>query len=108
MANFNLNATVQGLGTTTIVAPTTDTYVVTGTLTLPSIPAGSATSSSVVVTVNLNGSPVYTGAAGSRGFRTGVTATAADTITIVLSSAAAVDLQPNAVKMTLSMYEGAE
>lgn len=108
MANYNQNLTVAGLGTTTILIPTSDIYTIKGTLTLPTLTTTSGVGqSAVVVTVNQNGSPIYTGPAGSEGFSTGCTAAANDSITIVLTSAAAIDLPPNSVKMTVSIWEGA-
>lgn len=118
--------TVNGLSTTTINIPTTDFYTVAGTLELPSQGAtatqgaggGAGTgavatqrlSSQVVVTVNHNGSPIYTGAAGLKGFSTGAQCTAGDTMTVVLTSSETStqpDPQLNAVKATITVIEGA-
>lgn len=115
--------TVNGLSTTTINIPTTDFYTVAGTLQLPtagptaSTGAGGGagtgavatnqTQSQVVVTVNHNGSPIYTGAAGAKGFSTGAQCTAGDTMTVVLTSSLSQDQQPNAVSATITTVEGA-
>jgi len=83
MANLSLTASVTGLGSVlSVVAPTTDTYTVKGKITLPTIGQGDAATSALVVVVNQNGSPIYTGAAGSRGFRTLVNCTAGDVCVI--------------------------
>ncbi len=103
-ANFNQNSTFGGLGTAASVkVPDAGLYQVNGSITLPSIPMGSPLASAVVVVVNKNGSPVYTGSAGSRGFQTQVSCAALDVISVVLSSALAEDNEPNAVKSTISI-----
>lgn len=114
--------TRTNLGTHTVTIPTTDAYVFVGTLTLPVDPgtvtagpgggAGTGTGaapqlpSQVVVTVNQNGTPVLVTSPGSKGFEVTLNCTAADVITIVTSSSAAIDNQTNAVKWTLSISEG--
>jgi len=119
---FTLSTTVTNLATTTITIPTTDTYNIQGTLTLPNIvtaasqgagggagtgTGGTFSPSQVVVTIKQNGTTIYTGAAGALGFAlTGLSCTANDSITIALSSSQAQDNQPEAVKMTLSVSEG--
>jgi hypothetical protein len=109
MANFNQNAYVQGLNTTTMGCPTTDQYEMSATLTLPTIPmTGGPVASAVVATVRQNGSTIYTTAPGTRGFKFGFQGTALDVITVTLTSSAAPDQDINAVKMTISMYEGGE
>lgn len=104
-ANFNQNSTFGGLGTAASAkVPDAGIYQVNVSLTLPSIPAGSPLASAVVAVVNKNGSPVYTGSAGSRGFQTQVSCAAADVIAVVLSSSGlAQDNEPNAVKSTISI-----
>jgi hypothetical protein len=107
MANFNMNSTTAGLGTiVTTQVPTTDIYEVSGKLTIPTITQGSASQSHVVVVVNVNGSPIYTGLAGAEGFKTTAQCTAADIITVVLSSDSNVDKDLNVVKTTVSISEG--
>lgn len=108
MANYNQNIGFQGLGTVSVVVPFTDQYVLDGKIQLPNIPAGSPVSSSLVVTINKNGSPQYVGNAGSRGFRSVIACSAGDTLAIVFSSAAAVDVALNAIQSTISIYEGGE
>jgi len=124
MSNFNNNQTVVGLRTTTINIPSTDFYTFQGTLQLkdllptpipgPGGGAGTGTNASptqdqpsqVVVTINQNGTPRYTGQAGAKGFSIGINCTAADVITIVTSSSDTYDQGANAVKMTLAVSEG--
>lgn len=112
MAIQYVNSTVQGLGTiATFIAPSTDVYSVQGSITLPTIGNGGvasgATPSQVVATVNKNGSAQYTGFAGAEGFQTNVQCTAADTITVVLSSSnTALDGMLNVIKTTVSISEG--
>lgn len=66
MANFYKSLTAQGLGTiASFAVPDTAIYSVDGKMTLPTITQGSAAPSALVVVVNLDGSPVYTGTAGS-------------------------------------------
>jgi hypothetical protein len=120
---YTQSTSVTNLATHTITIPTTDLYNFQGTLTLPNIvpsatqgPGGGAGTgtgggpevpSQVIITVNKNGSPIYTGAAGALGFTlNGVSCTAGDVITIVRSSSLAQDEQPNAIRMTLSVSEG--
>lgn len=97
MANFVAQNSVNGLQTTTLfVAPATGVYAINGQLSLPQISKGSG-ASQVVAVINVAGSPVYTGVAGATGFQARVTATAADTVNVVLSSSAAADQVLNAV-----------
>lgn len=106
MANQVLSTTFAGLGTAaSVTASTSDIYNITGTLTIPTL-ITTGIKSQVVVTVNQNGSPVFTSAQGVQGFQTGVQATAGDVITIVISSSLPADAAPQAVKTTLSISEG--
>lgn len=101
---FNQNSTFAGLGTAASVkVPDAGIYAVSATSTIPSIPTGDPAASALVAVVNKNGSPVYTGSAGSRGFQTQVSCAAADVITVVLSSSSSEDSQLNAVKTTISI-----
>ncbi len=86
MSNYKQNLTFSGLGTITQVIPSTGTFAIDGKMTLPTIPAGEPATSNVAVVINKNGTPIYTGAAGARGFDVDAVCTASDTITIVLSS----------------------
>lgn len=99
MANFVGLQTICGLGTFPVfTAPAAGVYFVNGQLTLPSLVQGSG-ASSVVVVVNVNGSPVYTGIAGATGFQVNqITCAAGDAVTAVLTSAAAPDAVLNAVR----------
>lgn len=109
MANFNLSTTVSGIGTFTIgTAPTTDYYIIQGTVDLPTIQNGSSGPSAIVVLVKKNASTIYTSTAGDRGFRVGSSFTAGDTLSIVTSSANSVDNQLNAVRTTVLMWEGGQ
>lgn len=106
MANdFSKNSVFQGLGTDTTKVPNTGAYTVSGKISLPSIPAGSPSSSALVTTINVNGSPIYTGSPGARGFRVIANCTAADIITIVFSSSAPVDLESNVIKSNISISQ---
>jgi len=106
MANFYTTQTSPGLGTIlTVKVPTQDRYRVSGKITLPTIPEG-AMQSSVVAVVNVNGSPVYTGQVGARGFETSPFCNANDIITVVLSSANVADQGLNVVKTTVAISEG--
>lgn len=106
MANFSLNQSVSGLGTTTIAIPAAGTYAVDCKISLPMISAGSSASSSVVCVINQNGSPVYTGQAGAEGAFVSIPFTASGTITVVLSSANIVDQGLNVVKSTIAVSGG--
>lgn len=108
MANFNSNGTFSGLATYIVGVPTTDTYIVQGTLTLPSLAKGDTANSSVVVVVKVNSTTSYTGVAGATGFRTSINCTANDLISVITSSAAAVDQGSNTIRTTVSIYEGLE
>lgn len=123
MSNFNQSSSFQGLNTYTFTVPTTDTYSFQGTVTPPKYPttatqgtgggAGTGTGggpdipSQVLITINKNGTPVYTGTAGQQGFQlNGLACTAADVITIVPASSLTQDKQPNAVRITIAITEG--
>lgn len=124
MANFVLNHSYSNLGTYTVNIPSTDLYMIQGTLTLsttqvsatqgPGGGAGTGTGnidlpSVVVCTVNQNGSPVLVTAAGQRGFCINALSCAAnDVLTFVLSSAQVKDQKPAAIKLTLAISQGAK
>lgn len=103
MASFNVNSALVGLGTSTFGIPVAAFYNISGKLTLPTITDGDASNSQVVVTINQNGSPIYTGQAGARGFGVEASCQAGDTIAIILSSSATVDNLPNTVHCVLSI-----
>lgn len=102
---FNQNVTIAGLQSYSVGVPTAGPYFVEGKISIPTITNGGG-QSSVVATVNQNGSPIYTGVAGAEGFRTDLLCAAADVIQIVLSSAAAPDLGLNNVKATVAIGSG--
>jgi hypothetical protein len=108
VASFNINETISGLRTTPIPYVNPGPCRIAGKLSLPSPNLGSGAGSTVVVTVNQNGTPVYTSNPGADGFETGVNISNGDVITVVTSSSSVVDQQLNAVKMTLSVWEGGE
>lgn len=103
--DFNQNSAMAGLNTYTVIVPNAGPYVIRGKLLLPTI-VGGAGPSSCVTTVNVNGSPVYTGNAGAEGFMTTTNCAAGDTITIVTTSAAAADQPLNAIKMSIAISQG--
>jgi hypothetical protein len=123
MANPNSTLSSQGLNTITFTAPTTDVYSFQGTIAPPkystsatSGPGGGAGTgtgggadvpSQILITINKNGTPVYTGTAGAQGFQLdGIALAAADVITIVPTSSLSQDNQPNAIRITLAITEG--
>lgn len=114
---------LSNLATHTIIIPTTDTYTFQGTLTLPNLepsatqgPGGGAgtgvgggptVDSQVLVTIRQNGTQVYLGHPGDRGFLLqALQCTAGDVITIQRSSSLAQDQQINSIRMTLMVSEG--
>jgi hypothetical protein len=104
-SGFNQNIESTGLNTVSTTVPYAGAYFVKGKFTIPTLVDG-AGASSLVVTVNQNGSPVYTGNAGAEGFYTNISCAAFDVIAFVLSSSAAVDAVNNAVKATYSIGQG--
>jgi hypothetical protein len=104
-SGFNQNIESTGLGTTSVTVPYAGAYFVKGKTTLPTLVDGSG-ASSLVITVNQNGSPIYTGPAGAEGFYTTASCAANDVLAIVLSSSAAVDAVNNAVKSRFSIGQG--
>lgn len=119
---FNQTTSSEGLKATTVNIPTTDLYNFQGTLT-DTTNAGSATQgpgggagtgtggsttvSQVVMTVRQNGSTILTTQAGQQGFcLNAVQCTAADVITVTLSSSLSQDKQPNSVRLTLATSQG--
>lgn len=102
MGAFSQNYELGGLTSNTTSVPLAGTYLVQGKLSLPTL-VGGAGASAVVTTISQNGSPVYTGPAGAEGFTTTLNVAASDTILVALTSAAAPDNVPNAVKATVSI-----
>lgn len=107
MANvqFAQNSTSCGLTTNTFTAPVAGPYFIKGKVTLPTITTAGYLSS-CVVTINVNGSPIYTGAAGAEGFYTTTTCAANDVIAVVFSSGLATDAALNAIKATIALGLG--
>lgn len=122
-ANFVSSQSSEGLHTLTVNIPEAGQYNFNAKFTLtrqdgsasqgPGGGAGTgsgappAISSQVVVTVNQNGSPIFTSQAGVSGFQLNAVQCAAnDVMTFVTSSALAQDKQLNAVRMVLAVSEG--
>lgn len=98
MAQFTAQQSINGLQTFTLfTAPTTGSYFVNGQLQLPT-PTGAGQSAVVAVVKKNVSTTVYTGIAGATGFQIPALAlAAADVVTVVLTSANAVDNVLNAV-----------
>lgn len=103
---YNQNLTFAGLGTLSITVPLAGAYFVKGKISLPTLSKGDSSPSALVVVVNQNGSPVYTGQAGAEGFYVDISCAANDLIAMVFSSAAAVDQGLNVIKSTISIGLG--
>lgn len=124
MANaFQLNTStvVAGLGTQTYTVPAgtaTQLYTLAVSFTIPYRPAGTPGDSTVTtgasalqIVVNKNGSAALTLSGPSptqplMGGSVRLSLAAADVVTVVLTSANAVDAVPNAVKGTINFYQG--
>lgn len=125
MANslqMNTSTVFAGLGTSTFTVVTAGLYTVQIKSTIPCLAAGSSNNSTVTaggsalqIVVNNNGSPVLTvGGSGANptptqqsiGGSVVIQAAAADVITVVLTSANAVDALPNAVKSIINLFQG--
>jgi len=117
--NVNTSTVVGGLGTQTCNVVTAGIYTLAVNLTIPYIASGTSGNSTVTtggsscqVVVNQNGTPVLTIAApvspyaATTAGSVRITCAANDVITVVLSSAAAVDNTPNAIKGTINFYQG--
>lgn len=116
--SFSLNMSISGLGSQSITMPVAGLLTVDGKLSLslesqdvsqpapPSSPPNSAPSgaSQCVVTINQNGSPMYTGIAGATGFNKELQVAVGDVIAIVLSSSAAPDQGLNVIKGVVALY----
>lgn len=105
MANEAQNAVFEGLGTFTYKTQAAGHFFFEGKSQMPRLSQGNGPSALVVV-CNLNGVPFYTGDAGADGFRAESDCDALDTITIVFSSANAIDAQNNVIKTAISIYTG--
>lgn len=105
MANYNQNLVFNGLGTLSTTVPLAGPYFVDGHISLPTLTAGGGVSA-VLVVVNQNGSPVYTGQAGAEGFYTTLNCAANDVIAMVFSSSAPADQPLNVVKSVIAIGSG--
>lgn len=102
---FNQNLTFNGLGTLSVTIPDAGAYFVEGHISIPTLTNGGGVSA-LVVTVNQNGSPIYTGVAGAEGFRVTANCAASDVIAMIFSSSAAADLGLNVIKSVISIGVG--
>ena len=104
--DFSQNTVFGGLGTVTFSPPAAGLYTMEGKITLPMLSQGASEQSQLVVTINLNGSPIYTTDASSEGFRAVQSLLTSDVITIVFSSSALVDQAKNVIKSCISISAG--
>jgi hypothetical protein len=99
--------TLAGLNTLTLHATVAGIHSVKGTLSCPQLSGGATAPSQVVVTVNQNASPMYVSTPGSEGFDVNLLCAVGDTITVVTSSAAAVDTASlNGIKAVIGFTQG--
>jgi len=104
MAQGSFNSMViPGLESSSACIGSAGNYTIIGKLQLPSVTDGSSANSSVVSTVKQNGTTIFTSQAGSSGFRINLPCAAGDIIQVSLSSAAAVDQPPAAVRCTVAI-----
>lgn len=105
MSSFNQNASFSGLGTFSITVQIAGPYFLEGKISLPTLTNGGG-ASSCLVTINQNGSPIYTGLAGAEGFKKDTLCAAGDVLAIVLSSSAPADQPLNAIKTVIAIGQG--
>lgn len=105
MASFNQNVVFNGLGTFSLKVPFTTDYFIEGKISLPTLTAGGGASQLLVV-VNQNGSPVYTGQVGADGFKANLNCAENDLIAVVFSSSAPADQGKNVIKSNISIGLG--
>jgi hypothetical protein len=104
---FNQTIEWGGLGTLSFTVPVAGPYFIDGKMTIPSLQGGSPTASSLQVTINQNGSPVYVGLVGAQGFHVdNLLCALDDVLAFVFSSSATVDQQLNAIKATVGIGTG--
>ncbi len=96
----------NGLGTFATTVPTAGPWVIRGKSSVPQLNTGSSAASAMITTVNQNGSPIYTSTAGAEGFNVTTNCAANDAITVVYTSAAAVDAALNVIKSTIELAQG--
>lgn len=127
MANslqLNTATVFAGLGTSTFTVVTPGLYTVDANSTIPhdsgtslntAQEATSPNASALQIVINLNGAPQLTvGGSASNptptqptlGGRVRLACVATDVITVVLSSANAIDAQPNTVKSIINLFQG--
>jgi hypothetical protein len=105
--SFNQNAGIAGLETYSVAVPTAGLYFVDGKISLPTLSQGGGQSQVVATVVNQTGPvTIYTGIAGAEGLKCNASCAAGDVLAITLSSGAAVDQVPNAVKCVLAIGSG--
>lgn len=102
----NQSLTLVGLNTLRTNVTESTSYVVQGKLTCPQLAQGASDPSQVVVTVSQNSSLKYTSLPGQEGFKTELSCTAGDEIEITTASSAAVDQDPNAIKVVVGVSNG--
>lgn len=102
---YNQNFTATGLSTTSVSIPQAGPIFIKGNISLPILSQGGS-ASTVVTTVNQNGSAIYTGPAGAEGFYVTANAASNDTIAVVFSSSTTNDAVINNVKATFSIGSG--
>jgi hypothetical protein len=102
---FNQSGELAGLNTYTISVPTAGAYSIDWKNYLSRLAQGGSPSS-LVTTINQNGSPVFTSTAGSDGGHYDLSCSAGDTITLVTSSSAPVDETLNNVKTQVAFSGG--
>ena len=102
---FSQNLVFNGLGTLSITMGVAGLCFADGHIALPTISNGGGVSA-CLVTINQNGSPIYTGQAGAEGFYVNFTAAVGDVIAFVFSSSAAADQPLNVIKSSISIGTG--
>jgi hypothetical protein len=108
MSNYltlNQSQTIAGLGTWNYTIPAAGPYFIQ--FQFSEVPP-----SSLVLTINVNGSPVYTSTTlaaqqSAAGAKVDLNSATNDAITVVLSSSAPIDKQLNTVQTTIAIGQGA-
>ena len=110
MSDFSKNFSISGLETLTVVMPLAGQFQLSGKIQMPRLsqmdpsdPQFLNLPSSVVVTINQNGSPIFTSTAGDSGFSIPIKVALKDVITVVLSSGNAADAVLNSIKCVVSI-----
>lgn len=105
MAQFAQNLVFTGLGTIAITVPNAGAYFLDAKISLPTLSNGGGVSA-VVAVIKVNASTILTGVAGATGIKADFTCAAGDSVSLILSSAAAADQVLNAVKTTIALGQG--